>query len=333
MNVLVTGAGGYIGSITAYRLLREGHSIIAVDNFERGFRDPLHQLQKMFPQKLVIRECDLSDSSTSPFTSADSIHVAIHCAARCIVDESVRQPEKYIPYNELLLQTVLQAMKQAGVKHIVFSSTAAVYGEPSKIPVLESAPIQPINPYGQSKVDCETALQRFSTKYDLNFVIFRYFNVCGASQDGLIGDSKKPSELLVQNAVRGALGIEPFKLTCSTVETPDGSPIRDFIDVEDLARAHVQAVEYLLNGGESTTLNLGSEKGFSVLQIVKTVETVTGKPIPIARSDSRLGEQAKMIADVSRAKTTLHWSAKRSLKDSVIALTKWYTTNPYGWQA
>lgn len=333
MKILVTGAGGYIGSIVTYRLMREGFSILAVDSFERGFHEPLELLQKMFPGKLIVRKYDLSALTSPLLHSSDEVSVVIHCAARCIVDESVRQSQKYIPYNELLLKNLLHAMQQVGVNRIVFSSTAAVYGEPTRIPVKEDEPYKPINPYGQSKVDCELQLQQSAESSNLTYVTFRYFNVCGASEDGVIGDSKKPSELLVQNAVRGAMGIDEFKLTCSKVDTPDGSPIRDFIDVEDLATAHVLTVKYLLNNGSSTTINLGTARGFSVLKIIKTVESITGKRIAIHTASNRKGEQARMIADVSLAKKTLGWSSSRSLKDSVIALTKWYTKNPNGWNA
>ena len=186
----------------------------------------------------------------------------------------MENPQKYFTNNVCGSQNLLSAMLDSGVNKIVFSSTCAVYGETTYVPVDEKHPTRPANPYGSSKLMIEMFLDWYSKLKDLNYIILRYFNVCGASDDGVIGDSKKPSSLLMQNAVRGALGIEPFYLTCPEVDTPDGTPIRDYINVVDLNEAHILALNYLQKGGKSEIVNLGTGNGNSVLEIVKEVQTL-----------------------------------------------------------
>jgi UDP-glucose 4-epimerase len=330
MRLIVTGAGGYIGSVITYALLRNDHQVIAIDNFSRGFREPLLKLASKFPDQLEVIEHDLlSDNSTLFPKISQRIDAVIHLAAHCIVDESVTNPQKYLSENPMMLANVLDLMKKLNVDSLLFSSTAAVYGEPDHLPVKETAPLKPINPYGESKVICEKLITDNET---LNkYVIFRFFNVCGASADGLIGDSKKPSELLVQNIVRGAMGIEPFKITCSDVDTPDRTPIRDFIDVEDLAQAHLNALIYLNQGGKSEVFNLGTEKGYSVMEVVRAAEMIFQSQINITKAEPRKGEQKLMVADSSKAQSTLGWKPQRGIDDSIRALKKWYSYNPHGW--
>ena len=178
----------------------------------------------------------------------------------------------------------------------------------------------------------EEIIEWFGKTKNLNYMILRYFNVCGASDDGEIGDSKKPSSLLVQNAVRGALGIEPFYLTCPTVSTPDQTPIRDYINVVDLNEAHISSLEYLLKGGKSETLNLGTGSGNSVLEVLKTVEKVTDVEFDIQKTTPRLGEYAKMIADIKKVNKVLGWKPKRNLETSIRSLVLWYKKHPQGWE-
>ena len=332
LKVVVTGAGGYIGSITTYSLLRHGHTVVAIDNFERGYHQPLEILGNQFPGKIEIREVDLLSSITPPFTKSDHIDAVMHFAAYCIVDESTKNPDKYLIDNPRMLNSVIKAMTDSMVNKIILSSTAAVYGEPEKLPVTEKTLVQPINPYGESKLLSENLLRKSAVTNALSYIIFRYFNVCGASEDGKIGDSKKPSELLVQNAVRGALGIQNFYATYSPVDTIDGSPIRDLIDVEDLASAHLLGLNYFnKNNFVSNVFNLGSEKGFSVIEVVKTVEKITKKHIHFDKGKLRLGEQARMLADAKKAAKVLNWHPKRELVDSIMSLISWYSQNPNGW--
>jgi UDP-glucose 4-epimerase len=228
---------------------------------------------------------------------------------------------------------LLDAMAAAEIKRIVFSSTCAVYGEAQYMPIDEKHPLNPSQPYGVSKQMVEELIQWYAKLKGLHYVILRYFNVCGASDDGLIGDSKKPSSLLMQNAVRGALGIEPFALTCPAVDTPDKTPIRDYINVHDLNEAHLAALEYSFKGGASDIINLGTGTGNSVMEIVDKVKEITGAEFTIGKAAPREGDDAKKIADITKAKQILGWSPKRTIADSVHSLVAWYKAHPHGWEA
>jgi UDP-glucose 4-epimerase len=217
------------------------------------------------------------------------------------------------------------------INKIVFSSTCAVYGTAKTVPIDETHPTNPDNPYGQSKRMIEQMMEWYSKLNGLNFVILRYFNVCGASDDGFIGDSKKPSMLLMQNAVRGAMGIEPFHLTCADSETPDRTPIRDYVNVVDLNEAHLKAIEYLLNGGKSEIINIGTGAGSSVLEIVNKVQEITGKKFELSKAEARKGESPRLVASIEKAKKVLGWQPKRTIEDGVKSLITWYTAHPHGW--
>lgn len=333
-RVLITGAGGYIGSVATYLFLKNDYQVVAIDNFSTGYRQPLELLQKKFGiERLQFYQTDLVKDwpkSAREF----NFDVVIHYAASCLVDESMKNPEKYFQNNVIGSLNLIQTMLKFGVKNLVFSSTCAVYGEAQYVPIDENHPTKPTNPYGESKRMIEKMIEWFGKLKGLNYVILRYFNVCGASDDGLIGDSKKPSSLLVQNAVRGALGIEEFHLTCPEVDTPDKTPIRDYINVVDLNEAHMLAVKKLesLNDGRLTEIiNLGTGAGNSVLEIVNQVELITGKKIERKKGATRQGEYAKMIASIEKAKKILGWQPKRTIKDSVSSLIKWYNNHPKGW--
>lgn len=332
-KILITGAGGYIGSVATYIFLQNGFKVVAVDNFSTGFRKPLEVLQEKFGKdKLKIYELDLNDNLSTLFSDEKNIDCVVHYAACCLVDESMKNPQKYFQSNVCGSQNLLSAMIATNIKKIVFSSTSAVYGEALHMPVNEDHPTSPINPYGASKRMTEELIQWYERLLDLKFVILRYFNVTGASDDGLIGDSKKPSVLLIQNAVRGALGIEPFHLTCPEVDTPDKSPIRDYVNVVDLNEAHLLAVNHLLSGKGSQIINVGTGSGNSVLEIVNQVEQITGQKIDAQKATPREGEHAKMIASIEKAKEVLDWQPKRSIEDSVKSLVSWYNSHPQGWE-
>jgi UDP-glucose 4-epimerase len=332
-KVLITGAGGYIGSVSAYLFLQNDYDVVAVDNFVTGYRQPLELLQEKFGKdRLVVHEQDLRENLSPLFEYAKDITAVVHYAASCLVDESVKHPEKYFSNNVGGSQNLLTTMMKHGVKHIVFSSTCAVYGNAQYVPLDEKHPTHPESPYGESKRMIETMMEWYSRLNDLKFVVLRYFNVCGASDDGLIGDSKKPSSLLMQNAVRGALGIDKFFLTCPTVNTPDGTPIRDYVNVVDLNEAHLAAIKYLSDGGKSEIINLGTGTGNSVLEIVNKVEEATGKTLEKEKTTPREGESDKMIASIQKASYVLHWQPKRSLEDSIKSLITWYNVHPQGWE-
>lgn len=332
MTLFVTGAGGYIGSIATYIFLSRGMRVIAVDDFSTGWHGPFEALSERFGPLLTWYEHDIRNGCDDIFATHPDIDVVVHFAARCSVDESVAQPSLYFDRNVGGTVALLRSMKTAGIGRIVFSSTCAVYGDAHYVPVDEQHPCAPCNPYGESKRMVEQILARCSESGEFQYVALRYFNVCGASDDGYIGDSKKPSLLLVQNAVRGALGIEPFLLTCPAVDTPDGTPIRDYIHVVDLADAHLCAADLLMKGVTAgTEINLGTGAGYSVLDILGAVEGITGKKLGRTATSPRKGEYAKMIASHEKATQVLGWEPKRGLEDSVQSLVKWYMNHPNGW--
>lgn len=331
-KILVTGAGGYIGSIASYLLLKNGYDIVTFDNYTTGYKQPLSLLKEKFPDKIVSYEGDLRKNIETVFEKEKDLEMVLHYAASCLVNESMERPEKYFTNNVCGTQSLLSAMLKNKVKKIVFSSTCAVYGEAEYVPIDEKHPRHPANPYGESKKMIEDILTWYDKLHDLKYVILRYFNVCGASDDGLIGDSKKPSSLLVQNAVRGAMGIEDFFLTCPKVDTKDGTPIRDYINVVDLNNAHIKAINYLSGGSDSQIINLGTGSGNSVLEVVKEVEKKTGHKFDLQKGETRKGEYAKMIADIKKAKKVLSWEPKRNISDSVESLIKWYKKHPEGWE-
>jgi UDP-glucose 4-epimerase len=331
-KILVTGAGGYIGSVTTDLLLSDGFEVVAVDNFSTGFKKPLEYLQNKYGKsKFRFYERDLVEDKLDDIFKDEQIDLVMHFAAFCSVGESVKKPELYFRNNVEGSQNLINTIFESGVRNLVFSSTCAVYGQSEYLPIDENHPRNPLSPYGQSKKQVEDLL--FSEKFPgLNYFILRYFNVCGATEDGNLGDAKKPSIHLVQNAVRGALGIEEFKLLYPEVDTPDKSPIRDYVDVLDLAHAHKKAVEALLKNGGREVVNLGAGSGYSVLEIIKEVEAVTGTKIKVQKGETREGDPSRLYADNSKAKQILDWTPKRVLKDSIENLVRWYKAHPHGWE-
>jgi len=331
-TILITGAGGYIGSVATSLLLENGYNVVAVDNFSTGYLAPLELLQNTYgKERIKIITVDLKGFFAHVFEE-NQIDAVLHYAASCSVNESMQKPQKYFTNNSSATQRLLHTMVDHKVDKIVFSSTCAVYGEAEYVPIDEIHPTHPANPYGESKLISETFLKWYSTQKMLRYVALRYFNVCGATDDTKIGDSKKPSVHLMQNAVRGALGLEPFYLTCGKFDTKDGTPVRDYVNVVDLNRAHLLALEYLFKGGESEIINLGTGTGNSVLEIVKKVEEVTGAKIHLDTGSERAGEYATMIASIEKAQRVLGWKPTHSLEDSVRSLVSWYTNRPKGWE-
>ena len=332
-KILITGAGGYIGSIATYLFLQKGYEVVAVDNYTTGYRQPLELLQQKFGNKsLRVYKVDLKENLSPIFEKEKEISAVIHYAASCLVDESMKKPEKYFKNNILGTLNLLEAVLKFKIHNIIFSSTAAVYGEAQHIPITEEQPANPVNIYGESKLMAEKIIEWYGKMFDIRYLILRYFNVCGASDDGLIGDSKKPSTLLVQNAVRGALRIEPFYLTCPEVDTPDQTPIRDYINVMDLNEAHLAALEYLFKKGESEIINLGTQAGNSVLEIVNKVQEVTGFKFEIKKTTPRKGDPARLVASIKKAEAILGWEPKRKIEESIKSLISWYNSHPHGWE-
>jgi len=312
--------------------LKSGYQVVGIDNFQTGYRKPIEILQQRYGEKFKFYEADLKSDLSPIFTLEPEIKAVVHYAASCVVDESMKNPGKYFTNNVGGTANLLLSMEKFGVKNIIFSSTCAVYGEAEYYPIDENHSLKPTTPYGASKKMVEEIIQWFAKLKGFRYIILRYFNVCGANEEGMIGDSKKPSTLLVQNAVRGALGIEKFYLTCPEVNTPDKTPIRDYIDVVDLNEAHLKAMEYLVKTGRSEIINLGTGTGSSVLEVINQVKKLTGKDIPIEKGNIREGDDAKKIADIKKAKEVLGWQPKRTVEDSVKSLLLWYKNHPHGWK-
>lgn len=333
-TILVTGAGGYIGSVTTRLLLEAGYRVVALDNFSRGYHDALTYLQARYAGQIQIVESDLVvDGGSSAFDQYPDISAVIHFAALLDVGESWKIPGTYFTNNICGTQRLLDQCVKHHVDKFIFSSSCVVYGNAQYIPIDEKHPIvDPVSPYGMSKLHCERILADYGKLDLIKHVSLRYFNVCGATDDGELGDSKRPSFHLVQNAVRGALGMEPFSLNYATVATADGSPIRDYTNVVDLADAHVRALVYLMKENTSNIFNLGTGTGNSVLEIIREVKKLTGKDFIVNEaSERRQGEADKMIADIRKAKSVLGWEPIHTLAQSVESLIKWYTAHPKGW--
>lgn len=336
-KILITGAGGYIASVATDLFLSRGFEVVGIDNFQTGYREPLELLKNKYPDKFRYYEADLK-SDLSPIFDKESksngvaFDAVVHYAASCLVDESMKNPGKYFSNNVGVTANLLSTMDRYEIRNIIFSSTCAVYGEAEYFPIDEKHPLKPTGPYGASKKMAEEVIQWFAKIKGMQYCILRYFNVCGATDDGTIGDSKKPSSLLVQNAVRGALGIEKFYLTCPEVATPDRTPIRDYIDVVDLNEAHLKALEYLLKTKKNEVINLGTGTGSSVLEVISEVKKLTGVEIPIEKANTRQGDDAKKIADISKATNLLGWKPTRTIEDSVKSLITWYKSHPNGWE-
>ncbi|MFZ2188025.1 MAG: UDP-glucose 4-epimerase GalE [Candidatus Moraniibacteriota bacterium] len=329
-KILVTGGAGYIGSHAVKLFLEKGYEVVVFDNLFRGFKEPIRILKKS--GKLIFIQGDLRNKADiEKVFRAHKIDCVLHFAALCLVNESMENPGLYFENNVCGSLNLFEAMKKFKVGKIIFSSTCATYGETKYLPVDEKHPQNPVNPYGESKLLVEKMLPWYEA-FGLRYVILRYFNICGAATSGIIGDSKKPSQLLMQNAVRGAMGIEPFAFTCAKVKTPDETPIRDYIDVEDLVEAHFAAYEFLRVGGKSDVFNLGNGKGYSVKEIVSEVEQSFGVRLKKKKAQARKGEYAKIFANPKKAQRMLKWRPRKSISDSVESLKKWYDGHPDGYE-
>ena len=315
MRVLVTGGAGYIGSHAARALARHGHTVLVYDNLSIGHRS----LADGFD--LVVG--NIGDSKTVAPALRD-IDAVLHFAADAYVGESVQNPRKYFENNVQSGLTFLNAVVDAGVRRFVFSSTCAVYGVPTKIPITEDTARQPVNPYGASKLFLENALEAYDNAYGLRYVNLRYFNAAGADESGEIGELHEPETHLIPCALQVAAGIRPdLEVYGTDYPTPDGTCIRDYVHVNDLAEAHVLALECLTTGGESVALNLGTGKGHSVKEVISAVEEVTGITLQKRMCPRRPGDPPVLVADASRARQVLKWSPSRSLRDIVSSAWQW----------
>jgi|SRR5579871_741435 len=300
LKILVTGGAGYIGSHTVRLLLAQGHEVTVVDNLSKGHR---HNVPAS-----CLYEMDLADGrALVDLLRRKECDAVIHFAAFIAVGESMREPERYFTNNVGGSVSLLTAMVEAGVKRIVFSSTAAVYGNPHATPILESFPIQPVNPYGESKVMVETMLRWFDAVHRLRSICLRYFNASGADPAGGLGEEHEPETHLIPLVLRAVITGQPITIFGDDYGTPDGTCIRDYIHVNDLAQAHILAVEYLMNGGASDQFNVGTGTGHSVREVIRAVEEVTGKPVPYVIGKRREGDPPALVAASDKLRQRLGW--------------------------
>ncbi|MBW4549565.1 MAG: UDP-glucose 4-epimerase GalE [Aphanocapsa sp. GSE-SYN-MK-11-07L] len=302
--VLVTGGAGYIGSHAVLALKQAGYPVVVLDNLVYGHQDLVEKvLQVDFVQG------DISDRALLTKVFADyGIQAVMHFAAYAYVGESVTNPAKYYRNNVAGTLTLLETMVEVGIKTIVFSSTCATYGNPEQLPIPETHPQNPINPYGMTKLMVEAILSDFDQAYDLRSVRFRYFNAAGADPAGRLGEDHSPETHLIPLVLLTALGRrENIAIFGTDYDTPDGTCIRDYIHVTDLAQAHVQGLEYLLTGGRTEVFNLGNGSGFSVREVIAAGETVSGRSIPVVESPRRPGDPAVLIGSATKAQKILSW--------------------------
>ncbi len=310
MKLLVTGGAGYIGSIVADHLLAAGHEVVVLDSLDRG-----HRAAVPSGARLVV--ADLLDREAVDAALRDGFDGVLHFAALALVGESVAHPERYYRTNVGGTLNLLEAMRGAAVERLVFSSTAAVYGQPDEVPIPETAPTRPTNPYGASKLAVDTMIGDFCTAHGLGAVSLRYFNVAGAS-DGL-GEDHEPETHLIPNVLRAASGASPFvEIYGADYQTPDGTAIRDYIHIEDLAVAHLLALEGI-RGGEHRVFNLGNGNGFSVREVIAAAQTVTGVDIPTREAPRRPGDPPMLVAASDRIRSELGWQARKPALEEIVA--------------
>jgi len=322
MQILVTGGAGYIGSHTAKALSQAGYEPVVFDSMEYGHRSAV--------QWGPLEEGNLGDpAALRRVLRKYSFAAAIHFAAYISVGESVREPGKYFRNNFGNTLNLLDGLREAGVGQIVFSSTAAVYGDPLEVPIPEGHRLQPVSPYGDSKLMMERAIAWYEQAYGLRSVVLRYFNAAGADPDGQLGENHEPETHLIPLAIRAALGKGPeLHLFGTDYPSVDGTAVRDYVHVSDLAAAHVLAVRYLEQRGGGTVCNLGTGIGITVRQVIDMVEQVSGHKVPVKLSPRREGDAPELVAEASRARTLLGWTPLRSdLRSIVESAYRWHLSS------
>lgn len=327
MAILVLGGAGYIGSHTALELVKAGNEVVIADNLVTGYRKAIPEGAKFY--KGDLRDSDFLDN----LFHQEKIDAVIHFAAYSLVGESVTNPLKYYDNNLYGTKVLLEAMVKNNVGKIVFSSTAATFGEPENIPILESDRTCPTNPYGETKLAMEKMFKWTAEAHGLRYVSLRYFNACGADKSGTIGEAHNPESHLIPLILQVPNGKrETISIYGTDYDTPDGTCIRDYIHVTDLAQAHILAVQYLNNGGESDIFNLGNGVGYSVREVIKTARKVTGHPIPATETSRRAGDPARLVASSEKAKKILGWKPVHdSLEEIIASAWNWHKNHPNGY--
>ena len=326
MAILVLGGAGYIGSHTVYELIDAGREVVIADNLETGHIEAVHPQAKFYQGD--IRDRAFVDS----VLEAEQIDGVIHFAANSLVGESMTDPLKYYDNNMNGTKVLLQSMVAHGVDKIVFSSTAATYGEPERVPILETDRTEPTNCYGETKLSMEKMFKWTARAHGLRYVSLRYFNACGAHVSGKIGEAHNPESHLIPLILQVPNGQREFiSIFGDDYDTKDGTCIRDYIHVTDLAQAHILAMDYLMDGGESNIFNLGNGVGFTVKEVIDTAREVTGHPIPAKVTPRRAGDPAHLIASSDKARTVLGWNPQHAdLKEIIGSAWNWHKTHPHG---
>lgn len=321
--ILITGAAGYIGSHTAINFINNGYEVVIFDNLETGHIQTINALKQIADVKFEQGDLRNIEDIDRVFEKYD-IDAVIHFAAFSLVGESVTNPAKYYRNNVYGTMNLLDTMIKHDVKKIVFSSTCATYGEPKYTPIDENHPQNPINPYGNSKLCIEMMLKDYDTAYGLKSIRLRYFNVAGCDEKSRVGEWHEPETHLIPNILKSTFGEgKIFKIFGDDYETPDGTCIRDYVNVEDLAQAHRLAYMYLEKENKSDVFNLGTEQGDSVKQVFDTCEKVLGKKITVETVARRAGDPAKLYANANKAKSVLNWKPERTLENSIKSAYDW----------
>lgn len=328
MAVLVLGGAGYIGSHTVKALCDENEEVVVADNLVTGHEAAVDRRARFY--KGDIRNIDFLDR----LFHKEKIDAVIHFAAYSLVGESVTAPLKYYDNNLCGTKVLLESMVKNGIDKIVFSSTAATYGEPERIPIMENDRTEPTNPYGETKLSMEKMFQWTGNAHGLRFVSLRYFNACGADESGAIGEDHNPESHLIPIILQVPNHKRDFVSIFGTdYPTPDGTCIRDYIHVTDLSQAHILAVKYLMAGGKSDIFNLGNGVGFSVREVIETARKVTGHSIPAKETPRRAGDPAQLIASSDKAKKVLGWDPKHnSLEEIIASAWSWHKNHPDGFE-
>ena len=322
--ILVTGGAGYIGSHCVMALLKEGYEVVVFDNISTGNIKTIKTLSFIEQKKILFHKGDLLNYSKIKSEFLNKIDAVIHFAAFSQVAESVKNPMKYYRNNVCGTINLLNAMIENDVKKIVFSSTAATYGEPQYIPIDENHPQNPINPYGKTKLMIENIMDDYDKAYGLKSVRLRYFNVAGADSENRIGECHNPETHLIPNILKSTFrGGKPFEMYGNDYDTKDGTCVRDYINVEDLVKAHLLALDYLIKGGQTNYFNLGTNDGNTVKEVFSMCEKVTNKKIEVKQMPRRDGDPARLVANNLKAKKILNWQPEKTLQDSISTAYEW----------
>lgn len=328
MTVLILGGAGYVGSHATAEFLARGYDVAVVDNLSTGHRAAVSDKARFY-------EGDIRDKAflTYVFTKESNIEGVMHFCAYSLVGESMTKPLMYFENNVGGAMTLLDVMQDFDVKHIVFSSTAATFGMPEDMPITETTPQNPINPYGESKLIMEKMMAWQASATDMTYVALRYFNVAGAKHDGSIGEAHKNETHLIPIILQVALGQrDKVMIYGDNYQTEDGTCVRDYIGMSDLIEAHIKALEHLKAGGQSDTFNLGTRTGYSNLQVLETARQVTGHAIPAEIGPRRIGDPDALVANSNKADKLLDWKPTESLTDIISNAWQWHQKHPHGYR-